>query len=99
MKKTREIGQESKELIQPYNCIDLPKCEDAADCQGRANALVHINNEPKRKVEALWFPPSIMKHKSIVFNATVVEFFNPAEGKSRWFNDVTSLPVVPVPKK
>ena len=24
----------SKELITPYNCEDLPNCQDKADCQG-----------------------------------------------------------------
>ena len=82
--------KESKELIRPFNCPDLPNCEDKAECQGTANAVVHLSAEPKSNVTALWFPPSSMAGE-ITFVATIVER-NDDKG-SIWFENITSLPI------
>ena len=31
--------KESKDFIKPYNCPNLPDCEDKAECQGNHSAL------------------------------------------------------------
>ena len=33
--------KESKDFIKPYNCPNLPDCEDKAECQGNVSKLNH----------------------------------------------------------
>ena len=82
---------DSKAYLTPFNCENLPECEDKAECQGTANAIVHTNNEVKTNVSALWFAPSSMSGKEVTFVATVVER-NDAKG-SIWFEELESLSV------
>lgn len=82
--------KESKDAIRPFNCPNLPDCEDKADCQGTANAIVHTSPEFKTNVTALWFAPSSMTGE-VTFIATVVER-NDDKG-SVWFENLTSLPI------
>ena len=82
---------DSKAYLTPFNCENLPECEDKAECQGTANAIVHTNNEVKTNVSALWFAPSSMSGKEVTFVATVVER-NDAKG-SIWFQELESLSV------
>ena len=37
--------ESSKTLLTPFNCKNFPECEDEAECQGTANAIVHTSNE------------------------------------------------------
>jgi len=82
--------KESKDFIKPFNCVNLPECEDIGECQGTANAMVHKNPQVKTNVSALWFPPSAMTGE-ITFVVTVVER-NDNKG-SVWFENLTSLPI------
>ena len=82
---------DSKAYLTPFNCENLPECEDKAECQGTSNAIVHTNNEVKTNVSALWFAPSSMSGKEVTFVATVVER-NDAKG-SIWFEELESLSV------
>ena len=83
--------KESKDFVKPYNCADLPNCEDKSECQGTANAIVHTSPQIKSNISALWFAPSTMSGE-VTFVATVVER-NDAKG-SVWFENLTSLPTV-----
>lgn len=81
----------SQDFITHYHCKNLPECEDKAECQGTANAIVHTSSEPKTNVTALWFPPQNMSGKDVTFVATVVER-NDDKG-SIWFEELTTMPI------
>ena len=34
----------SKGLLTPFNCENLPECEDKAECQGTANAIGQVTH-------------------------------------------------------
>ena len=42
--------EDSKDLITPFDCEDLPNCQDDAECQGTANAIRHTSPDLKTNV-------------------------------------------------
>ena len=54
----------SKTLLTPFNCENLPECEDRAECQGTANAIVHTSNEIKSNV---FWPIEPVAPKILIF--------------------------------
>ena len=82
--------KQSQDFIKTYDCADLPQCEDDAECQGTANAIVHSSADPKTNVTALWAAPSSMAGSEVTFVATIVER-NDADKGSVWFEDLRTL--------
>jgi len=80
--------EDSKDLITPFDCEDLPNCQDDAECQGTANAIRHTSPDLKTNVTALWFPPSDMSGTEVTFVATVVET------KANWYENLSTLPII-----
>ena len=51
--------KKDKELVKTINCSELPtNCDDETQCQGKANAIGHSNNDDKDSVTVLWTAPS-----------------------------------------
>merc|ERR1711881_665730 len=64
----------SQDAIKTFACANLPiLCDDPADCQGTANAIVHSTSNPKTNITALWVAPTSMTGSEVTFVATVME--------------------------
>ena len=59
--------EDSKDLITPFDCEDLPNCQDDAECQGTANAIRHTSPDLKTNVTVsqLFITSKIVKFEKV----------------------------------